>query len=182
MSDDVEVEVKLGQRAYTILPQPIGRIRRKLVRIMALAEGVGGGDLGGGLDEDVYSVLKTFIPDVEPLYVLMGYASEEDYKAGREPEDDSYDKNSPTVPQLIEAVQTIYTTNGADRLVNLGKDLVGADAIRHRLRKAVISWDPSASLPAPSGASDSTSSTPSEPTPPAPESEESPSLASSIST
>ncbi len=179
------IAVTLGERTYYIVPQPIGRIRRKLVKIMALAEGVGGGNLDSGLDEDLYSVFKTFIPDLAPLYELMGYASEDAYSRGEEPEDESYDKRSPTVPQIIGAVEHIYTVNGADRLVRLGKGLVGADAIRHRLRKAVISWEPSASSPVPSGGSDSTPSTPSEEAPEALEeleSEASPSPDSSTST
>lgn len=177
------VAVILGERTYHIVPQPIGRIRRKLVRIMALAEGEV--EVGAGLDEDLYSVVKTFIPDLAPLYELMGYASKDAYSRGEEPDDESYDKRSPTVPQLIEAVDTIYKVNGADRLVRLGKGLVGPDVIRHRLRKAVMSWEPSASSPALSGGSDSTTSTPSEGAPEAPEepeSAESPSPDSSTST
>lgn len=178
---DAGLPATLGQREYRIVPQPIGRIRRKLVRVVALAEGVGGTGLDGGLDEDLYSLLKTFVPDLAPLYELMGYASEEDYKAGREPEDDSYDARSPTVPQLIELVQAIYTVNGADRLVRLGKALVGEDVIRHRLRKAAISWEPSASLPAASGESGSESSTPTPPTSPETSEDPSPSPDSSTS-
>lgn len=178
---DSGLPAKLGTREYQIVPQPIGRIRRKLVRIMALAEGVGGGDLGGGLDEDFYSLFKTFVPDLAPLYELMGYASEQDYKTGTEPDDDSYDKHSPTLPQLIDLVQSIYRVNGADRLVRLGKALVGEDVIRHRLRKAVMSWDPSASLPARNGESDSANSTPTPPTSPEKSEEQSPSPDSSTS-
>lgn len=177
MSDGVKI--KLGARDYEIVAQPIGRIRRKLVKIIGLAEGVIGID--GEIDSDLYTVFKTFIPDLEPLYVLMGYASQEDYAEGKEPDDESYDRRSPTLPQIIEAVEAIYRVNGADRLVKLGKDLVGADVIRHRLRKALMSWEPSVSSPAPSGESASESSTSTEPTSPEPSGAPSPSPGSSTS-
>lgn len=177
MSDGVTIT--LGARNYEIVAQPIGRIRRKLVKIIGLAEGVVGID--GEIDSDLHSVFKTFIPDLAPLYELMGFASADAYERGEEPDDDAYDKHSPTVPQVIEAVEAIYRVNGADRLVKLGKDLVGADVIRHRLRKAVMSSDLSVSSPAPSGESDSESSTATLPTSPETSEEPSPSLDSSTS-
>lgn len=174
MSDN-DLSAKLGAREYRIIPQGIGRIRRKLVKLMQFADGAA---IDGEMDSELYDVLKTFVPDLVPLHELLGYDSRESYEQGSEPEGAIEEA---TLPQILDAISTIYTVNGADRLVRLGKGLVGADLIQTLLRKELTTWslDRSASLPAPSGESDSTSSTTSDPT--SEPSGESPSPDSSIS-
>ncbi len=177
MSDGLTV--KLGARDYTIVAQPIGRIRRKLGKLIAL--GTEGG-LEGEVDGELYSALKTFIPDLAPMYELLGYESEEAFKSGAEPSEDAEAADrSPTLPQIIEAIDTVYRVNGADRLVRLGKSLVKEDVLKAIISKELIGWSSarSSSLPSPNGESTSTSSTPTPPT--SDKSEDSPSLASSIS-
>lgn len=164
MSDQAAgLTVTLGARDYRIVPQPIGRIRRKLVKVMQLAEGEG---VEGEIDFELHDVLRTFIPDLAPLWELLGFASQEAYDAGEEPADEAYDGRSPTLPQIIETVEAVYTVNGADRLVRLGKGLVGEDLVRTLLRKELIGWSSrrSSSSPSPSGTSTPMSSTPSTPT------------------
>jgi hypothetical protein len=178
MSDGLSV--KLGARDYTIVAQPIGRIRRKLGKLIALNEGAAA--LDGELDGEAYSALKTFIPDLAPVWELLGYETEDAYKSGAEPSEDAEAADrSPTLPQIIEAFEAVYRVNGADRLVRLGKSLVKEDVLKAIISKELISWSSarSSSSPSPNGESDLTSSTT---TPPAPdENEDSPSLASSIS-
>ncbi len=178
MSDGLTV--KLGARDYTIVAQPIGRIRRKLGKLIALNEGAAA--LDGELDGEVYSALKTFIPDLAPVWELLGYETEDAYKGGAEPSDDAEAADrSPTLPQIIEAIEIVYRVNGADRLVRLGKSLVKEDVLKAIISKELIGWSSarSSSLPSPSGELDSMSSTPTPPT--SGESEDSPSLASSTS-
>lgn len=180
MSPDASGESrKLGGNEYRIVPQGIGRIKRKLGKLIGLQEGTVA--LDGEIDGELYDVLKTFIPDIAPLHTLMGYASEEAYKADGDPEGAI---DEVTLPQLLDAIETIYRVNGADRLVRLGKGLgLDGDLIRTLVNKEVASWalERSPSSPLPSGESDSQNSTTSEPTSPETSEPQSPSPGSSIS-
>lgn len=172
------LEVKLGGRDYPVVAQGIGRIRRKLGSLIGISEGDG---LTGEIDGQVHDLLRTFIPDIAPLHELMGYRSEDEMKAGGDPEGGIEEV---TLPQLIDAVDTIYVVNGADRLVRLGKALgLSRDLISETLNKEIAerSLARSVSLPAPSGESGSASSSTTEATSPERNGTPSPSPASSTS-
>lgn len=161
------LEVKLGGRDYPVVAQGIGRIRRKLGTLIGIGDGEG---LTGDVDEQLHDFLRTFIPDVAPLHTLLGYASEEEMRAGGEP-DGAIEEV--TLPQLIEAVQTIYVVNGADRLVRLGKALgINESLISDVLNKEIAerSLQRSPSSPAPNGESASESSSTTGATSPTPSS------------
>lgn len=178
MPDVGSIEITLGGRSYAVVPQGIGRIRRKLGALIVIGDGEG---LSGEIDDQVYDLLKTFVPDVDPLHRLLGYTSEEAYEAGGDPADGI---DEVTLPQLIDAVQTIYVVNGADRLVRLGKAIgLDPDLIRTTLNRelAEMSLQRSASWRAASGESDSPSSSTSEETSTEPSSLPSRSPDSSIS-
>lgn len=155
------IDCTLGGKEYQVVPQGIGRIKRKLGKLLGLQEGTVA--LDGEIDGELYDVLKTFIPDIAPLHTLLGYSSEEEYKAGGDPEGGIEEV---TLPQLLDAIETIYRVNGADRLVRLGKGLgLDGEMIRGIVNKEVANWalERSPSSPAPSGESDSENSTTSEP-------------------
>ena len=178
MSDVGGIEITLGGRDYRVVPQGIGRIRRKLGALIGIGDGEG---LTGEIDDQVYDLLRTFIPDVAPLCNLLGYSSETEMDAGGEPDGAIQEA---TLPQLIEAVQTIYVVNGADRLVRLGKALgINEGLISDALNKEIAerSLGRSASSPAPSGGSGSPSSSTTEETSRETNATPSPSPASSIS-
>lgn len=174
------VTVTLGPKDYTVVPQGIGRLRRKLSSVLKFADGEG---VSGEIDSELYGVFKTFIPDIAPIYELLGYESQADYESGTEPADEASDR-SPTLPQILDAIETVYAVNGADRLVRLGK-AVGIDAglIKNLVNKemAELSLRRSASSPAPSGDADLESSTTPPPTSPTMSAAPSPSPAFSIS-
>lgn len=173
------IDCTLGGKDYRIVPQGIGRIKRKLGKLLGLQEGTVA--LDGEIDGELYDVLKTFIPDIAPLHTLLGYGSEDEYKAGGDPEGGIAEV---TLPQLLDAIETIYRVNGADRLVRLGKGLgLDGELIRGIVNKEVASWalDRSPSLPAPSGGSDFENSTTSEPISPGTSEPPSPSPDSSTS-
>lgn len=162
MSERAGESLKLGGKNYRIVPQGVGRIRRKLGMLLGLQNGSVA--LDGDIDAQLYSFLKTFVPDIAELHTLLGYESEKAMKEGGEPEGAIEEV---TLPQLLDCVEVIYTVNGADRLVRLGKGLgLDADLIRTLVNKEVASWalERSASSPAPSGESDSESSTTTSPT------------------
>lgn len=150
------ISIKLGARDYEVVPQGIGRIKRKVGALLGLAGGSSA--LDGEIDEQLYDVLKTFIPDLAELHTLQGYSSAEALQTGSEPDGGIVEV---TLPQILDAIETIYTINGADRLVRLGKGLgLDADLIRSLVNKEVANWalQRSPSSPAPSGESDSESS------------------------
>lgn len=163
------IEITLGERKHTVVPQGIGRIRRKLVALMQLGDG--GSEFDGEIDAQLYDLLVTFIPDLAPLSDLLG--EQEDEAARRATE--------PNLPQLLDAIETIYRVNGADRLVRLGKSVFGAEGLQTLLHREALtlSLDRSLSSQSPSGDSAPTSSTPTPPT--SIESEDRPSLDSSPS-
>lgn len=186
------VPVELGDRTYHLVPQRIGRIKRKLGAIFSLfSEQASGGvgsmdvsDVGGSL----YDVLNVFIPDLSPKWKLEGYKSEEAAEA------DEYDEAadaSPTPPQIIDALEKIAEIHGIDRLRRVFFALVSPEAIRRYLDSQVrvqatrtleqegqrLGSAPSpasVSSPQPNGGSDPTSSGTNAPTPPQPASEVSP--------
>lgn len=177
MSDGIDVT--LGGKNYRVVPQGIGRIKRKLGKLLGLQDG--SASLDGELDAELYSLLKTFIPDLADLHTLLGYESEVAYKKDEDP-DGAIDEV--TLPQLLDAIQTIYTVNGADRLVRLGKGLgFDEELIRSVVNNELASWalERSPSLPPPSGESESESSTTLDPTSEDESEHLSPSRASSIS-
>jgi len=177
MSDGIDCT--LGGNKYRIVPQGIGRIKRKLGKLLGLQEGTVA--LDGEIDGELYDVLKTFIPDIAPLHTLLGYSSADEYQTGGDPEGGIEEV---TLPQLLDAIETIYRVNGADRLVRLGKGLgLDGELIRGIVNKEVANWalERSPSSPAPSGESGSPSSTETLPTVTVTNDPPSPSPGSSIS-
>ena len=157
MSDDPTV-IKLGQREHTIVPQGIGRIRKKLVGLMQLGEGLAEFDGQIEIDAQLYDLFKTFIPDIAPLADLLG---EQEDEAARS-------QTEPTLPQILDAGAAIYSVNGAVRLVRLGKSVLGPEGLQLLMRREALTRlsDPSPSLPSESGESASTTSSTSPPTSP----------------
>lgn len=218
-SDDLKVH--LGTRDYSLVPQRIGRLRRKFSAIGAVMQEVAEGDaakVAEGASTQVYDALRVFIPDLVPEWKFWGYDSEATFKAkgehdaklaaereafaeklgdGKpwaelvpeqregfkpktkpfvEPDDDNADE-SPTPPEIADALEQILTVHGGDRLVRLLKNVLGPDLIRAMLRESVAAWASarSPSSPATNGDSPSTSSTTMGLTPATPASSGSPS-------
>ena len=113
MSDD-PTQITLGTRVHTLVPQGIGRIRRKLAKLIQLNESPE--QIDGEIGTQLYDVLQTFIPDVAPLPDLLG--EQEDEAAAVQTE--------ATLPQLLDAIEAVYRVNGADRLVRLVPPLTAA--------------------------------------------------------
>lgn len=237
MSEE-SAQVTLGDKTYTVVPQRIGRIQRRLREVFEL--------LSGGTDvEDVgprlREALEVFIPDIDPIWRLQGYPSEaaakrdQDYRVAEEKRREEHAKkwydeqpadvhaeltaappfehlpaqvqaeykpapapegvyeeasdNSPTPPQLINVIETIFRIHGGERFLNLVGKVVSGDALQGMVERQIVIWQAqqaqqasllSQSLRVGTGGSASTSSTTPEPT----ESEipsDSPQLASSTS-
>lgn len=156
------MEITLGDRTYQLVPQRIGRIRRKLgevISLLAEAEAEAPAEIGDRL----YEGLQVFIPDLDPKWKLLGYRSESAMEA------DQYEEEadrSPTPPQIADTIEAIFNLHGGDRLVRLLKNAIGPEAIRAFLRtEALTRLSERSPRSAPqNGPSAPTSSTPSVPT------------------
>ena len=173
MSDGISVTI--GARDYAIVAQGIGRIRRKLGKLLQL-----GGDSGEveDLNPEVYDLLKTFIPDLAPAYTLLGYESQEQFDADEDPDGSI---SEATLPQILDAIEAVYRVNGAERLVRLGKSLLGDEGLQTLLRREVLTFFSGRSLSSPSLSDGPVSMTSTETDPTLESSEGSPSPDSSIS-
>lgn len=180
----VGMEVELGDETYLIEPQRLGRLERHLRKIFEVfgvagspAENIDNVDPG-----TLYDVLKVFIPPLMPEWQFRGFPTEDAFvrvQAGEaqpgDLDDDERDR-SPTPPQLIEAVETIYRVNGGDRLARFFGKFVQPDVLNRTISAALADWaaiqsrkslpsgepgspsDPSSSLPSENGALESTPS------------------------
>lgn len=193
MAGTAGIDVVLGARTYSLVPQKIGRIQRRLSAVVTVAS-VATDEDGAGSNVDavtdrLYEALEVFIPDLAPQWELAGYGSAEDWAkvrdhgrrvaAAREeyarsllsdgelehdpadgvlwdrldPDeqdrfkppvlDDPYDEardKSPTPPELVNALEQIFTIHGGQRLVRLLKGVIGTDTIRPILRAEMLRW------------------------------------------
>lgn len=121
MSDGVNVT--LGSREYRIVPQRIGRIRHSISSIV----GVFSEDAPQEVDDQLIEFFKVFIPDLEPKYKLLGYASEDACEAK---DYDPAADQSPTPPEIADAIETIFQIHGGQRLLRLLKGLIDPAVIR----------------------------------------------------
>lgn len=129
-------QIKLGTQSFTVVPQGIGRIRRKMERLMQVQDG--SAEFDGEFDNQTYDLLKTFIPDLPPLFKLLGYETKEQFEADEEPDAAAAQQTEPTLPQILDAVDVVFKVNGGDRLVRLGKSLLGDEGAQLLVRKAVL--------------------------------------------
>lgn len=127
------VPVKLGDRTYNLVPQKIGRIRRKFGAAFGLIEAGATGDAPAQVDDQLYEGLRVFIPDLAPKWELMGYADAE----LNEPTDELADK-SPTPNEIADAIEAIFNLHGGDRFVRLGKNFISPTVIRAWIDKELV--------------------------------------------
>lgn len=167
MDDPTGVQIA-GER-YEVLPQRIGRLRRKLTLIATAFSAMGEEGTEGAIDSagtQLHELIRVFVPDFMPEYQFEGYASE----TARE--QDQYDEQadrSPSLPELIELFEAVYQVNGAERLMRLVTGVVDPKVVRQIIRNEMVNWslrrsDASPTLPSPNGESGSTPSTTPEPT------------------
>ena len=144
VSESPGLPVTLGDREYRLQAQRIGRIRHSIQSITA----VFGEENATEVDDQLYDFFRVFIPDLDPKWKLMGYASAEAQEAG---EYDSDADKSPTPPQIADAIEAIFQIHGGQRLMRVLKGLVDTEALkemisievkraqRDRLRKSLSS-------------------------------------------
>jgi hypothetical protein len=189
-SEDLQIE--LGQRKYTLEPQPYAYLRQQLKKFVAGLSGIDfdGSDIMGVIGENAYGLLRVLIPNMMEQWEFEGYSS----STARELDavsdfDGGPDKpiNSPSVPQIFDAIERAAKVNRLDIVKHL-RGLVGGDFLGVLARKAMIEAVNSLSSPtneslssAPSTDSDPSISTPGVPASPEPSGSEDTSPASGMS-
>jgi hypothetical protein len=125
---EVTREITLGDTAYVVDPQPVARVSRQLMAVRELGAAFGTENEDASfmevvlkLGDGLYDVLQAFIPNLMARYKFNGYPTDAAYKADEFDPDAEEAKNSPTFPQLIDALEAAYAINGGTRI----KDLVG---------------------------------------------------------
>ncbi len=157
-----EASVVIGSYTYAVVPQRIGRLRKRLGRALGDLENLTGdtlADFAGASLERAHAILKVFIPDLMPVYEFCGYRSQEAMDAD-EDEDGDY---GPTVPDIVNAFEVVMRVNRLDLLGHL-RSVVSPELIRafvsSRVAEAIRATSPTDS----SASSASTSGLPSEST------------------
>lgn len=123
-------QIALGRHTYTVIAQRHAYLQRTLgPKVAELGElDVNAGNAATAVAGGLHSTLSIFIPDLMPEWEWNGYASPTAADA------DDYDAeadNSPTVDQMVIAVEAVAEVNRLDLLKHL-KGLVGPD-----FRKAI---------------------------------------------
>jgi hypothetical protein len=137
MAEREGMTVTLGPHEYRVVPQRLGRIERKLTAVLS-AFGSGDAEEAAGVDPELlHEALAVFIPDVMPLWEFRGRMSaDDDGSAVYEPERD----HSPTVPEIISAIEAIFTVNGGDRLARFFGKFVDAKVLETFITSQLASW------------------------------------------
>lgn len=135
-----------GEETYRVVPQGVGRMERKLRAITAVFGGGSAEQAATSVDPGVlHEALQVFIPDLMPEWKMRGYrdadALDRAKRGEATAEDLAYEENSsPTLPQIIEAIETIYRVNGADRLVKFLGKFVNLDLLQGWINTQLADW------------------------------------------
>lgn len=185
--------IKLGAREYTLVPQPVAVILRKLPLLAQgteslgeMAENISSMEmLVGLLGDKVYDALRLFIPELAPNHELLGFSTRAAMEAD-EFDEEFAKQHSPTTPQIFQAFDVAMLVNGGTRLKDVLGNVLGPELIR-AMRSFVVAQlrvrlsQMSQNLPPANGELASTSSGVSDQTLETQESEDSPVPVSSLS-
>lgn len=171
MAEREGITISLGPYEYRVTPQKLGRIERKLGAVL---EAFGSGDAEQAAEVNagtLHEAFQVFVPDVMPLWEFRGRMSADD--DGTEEYDPARD-HSPTVPELIQAIEAIFTVNGGDRLARFFGRFVEPKVLEATISARLAEWAatssaPSQSEPPQNGGSASTTSMTRKPIEPAAE-------------
>lgn len=127
--------VVIGSYSYTVVPQRIGRLRKRLGRALGDLEDLQAdsvAEFAGASLERTHAILKVFIPDLMPLHEFCGYRSEEAMNAD-EDEDGDY---GPTLPDIVAAFEVVMRVNRLDLLGHL-RSVISPELIRAYLSSQI---------------------------------------------
>jgi hypothetical protein len=112
--------VVLGDHTYTVYPQRIGYLENRLGKwISTLTNAnVEGDDILAMLGDQVYGLLKVFIPKLMPYHEFRGFPSVADMESGNY--DEAADA-SPSPDQIVVAFEVVTAVNRFDLFKHVGK-------------------------------------------------------------
>lgn len=148
-------------------PQPHRRIVKRLGGVLdALRDSADDGGFDaerfvGGLGGRLYETLTTFVPKLPeflPEHEFNGYASPVAWKEDRYDEDND---TSPSLPQFIDAFDTIIEVNGGKRFLALLGQVFDPGMLRAEMSLALSEWREGLSTGSPSSLGTSGESPPS---------------------
>lgn len=127
--------ITLGAHSYNVVAQPLAYLEMALGDVFGTLSAVtGADDLAdvtvaadkpparqgfGEIAGPGYDILKVFIPDLMPEHEFRGYTSEEAFAGNVR--DLETARLAPTVPQIVDAFETVFTVNRLDVVKHLGK-------------------------------------------------------------
>jgi hypothetical protein len=120
--------VQIGSYTYSVVPQRIGRLKKRLGRALGDLESLGGESLLAFVDsglERAHDVLKVFIPDLMPAYEFLGYRSQDAMDADEDEEGDY----GPTLPDIVNAFEVVMRVNRLDLLGHL-RSVISPELLR----------------------------------------------------
>lgn len=128
--------VVIGGKNYLIVPQRVGRLKKRLKREFETLSDIGGREVTGILDlglEKAHGILAVFIPELMPLHEFLGFRSQEEMD---DEDAEEHDDLGATVPEIDYAIRICLKVNRFDLAGALGK-LISPDLIRAFLNKQV---------------------------------------------
>lgn len=150
--------VTLGGKQYLVIPQPVGRLKRRLGREMADLQSLQADSLEDFITSGLgraHAILKVFLPELMPYHEFEGFSSQERFDSG-----DDEDVAGPTIPEIVGAFEAVMKVNRLDLLGHL-KSVISPELIRAVLTRQLADWAASGQTTT----SLSTSSTPGPDTP-----------------
>jgi len=156
--------VSLGDYTHTVVPQRIGRLKKRLGRAMGDLQNLNAGSLEAFVDEGLeraHAILAVFIPDLMPLYEFCGYRSQ---AAMEDDADDDEGEYGPTLPDIVAAFEVVMRVNRLDLLGHL-RSVISPTLMRAYVSEAIADSLRASDPLGRTSSSPSTSSTPGPDTP-----------------
>jgi len=122
------VPVLIGEYTYQVVPQRIGRLRKRLGRALGDLETLQGDSITSFAAESMdrtHTILKVFIPDLMPIWEFSGYRSE----AAMEADEEEEGEYGPTLPDIVHAFEVVMKVNRLDLLGHL-RQVISPELIR----------------------------------------------------
>lgn len=143
-------EVKLGERSLPLVGQPWAAILHEFGAIYDRIREDGGeldtdhldaAGIVGFLGKYAYDALEVFIPKLSdydmPRWRFLGYRSRDAMDAG---DYSRADDKSPSFPQIIEAFEAAFATNGGQRLIGMLGKVIEPEILRAETSLALSEW------------------------------------------
>lgn len=144
-------QVVIGTYTYSVVPQRIGRLKKRLGPALGSLQELQGDSLVGFVSDSLersHAVLKVFIPDLMPLYEFSGYRSE----AAMEADEDEEGEFGPTIPDIINAFEVVMKVNRLDLLGHL-RTVISPEIIKALITNQIAESIRSTSSPSQTSAS-----------------------------